>query len=634
MSKFEIHPAIKEAIRHNSLILFIGSGYSRNINLPDWKELVKTMVDELSEKDKSVESLKSELSEKKMEPIKILNRLFELGYNTDCKKILQSVINIDLVKKNLENQKKIWKISEKVVTTNYDKALEGAMDEELADKVDVLVSEENRSKISFTKYTSYLYKIHGTIDDPKTCVLFTDDYDQLYKYNHSFLTEMKRLSAGSVILFIGYSIGDIEIQQILRNINSLFHIETKHFILTKDVKDFKEIGIDTIKIKEDYSDLQPYLDELVLYRQQIEKNYSEDESFIRQEDRKDILELELLKRDFDANQSIINDLKAKGKEELLKDYLLVKREAYRWDHLAYFEHIETGKGDSYYKSWIKFNLEAMEMSRQLFGELSHETINLHNDIGRGYMHLYDMENAEKYFQEGLQLALKAGDNKFLTGNFYTNLGNVETEKKDLEKALNYFKQAVKIKQGNGDGVETEMENIARTLLIQKEYKEAQKIYKQILQNNKAPNLYKAYNYEALGIAHRGLNEHEEAIKCYEEALALFFEYYGKENKEFILFYNDIGYSFAQVKQYEKAIGYYKKVLALEQNTENIFITMNNLGEAHYNAGHFEEAKAAFENSFAFLKQKGPSESEYPEAYESCKEHIKLCVDKMEHSENG
>jgi tetratricopeptide (TPR) repeat protein len=93
-----------------------------------------------------------------------------------------------------------------------------------------------------------------------------------------------------------------------------------------------------------------------------------------------------------------------------------------------------------------------------------------------------------------------------------------------------------------------------------------------------------------------LDEHGGAIKCYEQALSFFFEYYGKENKEFIIFYNDIGYSFSQEKQYEKAIVYYKKVIALEQNTENIFIAMNNIGEAHYNAEQFKEAKAIFEDT--------------------------------------
>lgn len=656
MLKFEILPSIKEAIRQNSLILFIGSGYSKNINLPAWDDLAKRMVDKLSQNDQSLEALKTEASKYGMEPIKILNALYEKGHATESKIILQDIIDIDLSNQNLENQKKIWRLSGKVITTNYDKALESALDEDLRENVEVLVPGESHANISILSDESYLYKIHGTIDHPETCILFSADYDRLYKYNHAFLTELKRLTATSVILFIGYSVNDMEIQQILRNIKSIFHVGTRHFVVTPDVKSFKSMGIDTIKI-ENYTELLPYLDELVLYRQEIERNfsaieesvnakfkgtkdlllsiekentlYAEKEAFKIQEDRKDILQLQSLHSvDPTTNESIINNLKATGKEEQLKNYLLLLRKASRLSNRAYFEHVEKGNGEIYYKDLVKTNLEAMEIAWQIFGELNEETIYLYNEIGMGYMHLYDFDNAEYYFKKGLQLAFKNGENKNLIDVFYTNLGNVETEKNNLEEALNYYQMALHIEQENGNETEGVMQNIARTLLMQKKYKEAQKIYKQIVQNTKAPNLYKANTYQALGLAHVKLDEHGDAIKCYEQALLLFFEYYGEENKEFITFHNDIGYCLSKEKQYEKAIDHYKKVILLEQNTENIFIAMNNMGEAYCNAEQFEDAKAAFENSLVFLKQMGPSESEYPEAYEYCKKQIKLCRAKM------
>ena len=153
-------------------------------------------------------------------------------------------------------------------------------------------------------------------------------------------------------------------------------------------------------------------------------------------------------------------------------------------------------------------------------------------------------------------------------------------------------------------------------------------WQEILQNAKMPSLLRAHTCRALGLTHVRLNEHGDAIKCYEQALSLFFEYYGKENKEFIIFYNDIGYSFSQNKHYEEAIVYYEKAKALEKETEKVFIIMNNMGETHYKAEKFEEAKEVFEKSLAFLKQEGPSESEYPEAYEYCKKQIKLCREKI------
>lgn len=659
MPKFEIHPSIKEAIRHNSLILFIGSGYSRNIGLPTWDDLAKKMVAKLSKNHKSLEALKTEVSKNGMVPIEILDTLFEMGHDIDCKKLLKDIIDIDLSKHDLKSQEKIWRLSEKVITTNYDRALESALDEDRKDKVRVTVPGKRRG-ISIHVNASYLYKIHGTIDRPQTCVLFPADYDQLYKYNHAFLTELKRLCANSVLLFVGYSVSDIEVQQILGNINTLFHIGTRHFIVTPDVNDFKKIGIETIQIK-DYSELIPYLDELVSYRQQIVRNFSaieervnatyigkkdllqslekdntlffEKEAFKRKEDRKDILQLQSLNTgDLKVNESIINSVKAKGKEEQLKDYLLLLREAFRWENRAYFEHVENGGGEIDRKYSIEARLKALEIAKVIFGETNVETVNLYNLIGLDYKYTYDFENAESYLKQGLRLALKTGEHTEIISDFYNNLGNFEIER-NLKKALQYYQQVLHINQENGYDTKAQMFNVATALLLQRKYEEAKMKYKQILQDTKLSILDKAETYKALGLAHVRLKEHEEAISCYEQAVSNFFEYYGKENKQFILFYNDIGYSFSQIKQYEKSVAYYEKAIALEENAEHIYIAMNNVGQAYYKAEKFKEAKAAFEKSYAFLKQTGPQESEYPDAYEYCKKWIERCREKMEQSQS-
>jgi hypothetical protein len=54
-----------------------------------------------------------------------------------------------------------------------------------------------------------------------------------------------------------------------------------------------------------------------------------------------------------------------------------------------------------------------------------------------------------------------------------------------------------------------------------------------------------------------------------------------------------------------------------------------MGEAYFNAEQFEEAKATFKNNLAFLKKTGPSERDYPEAYEYCRKQIELCTEKLE-----
>ena len=96
MYEHHIPEEVKEAIRHNSLILFIGSGYSRNLQLPNWIELARRFVDALAEKDPSLLFLKTEANKPNANALEILSVLFGKGYGDACKRMLREVIDVDL----------------------------------------------------------------------------------------------------------------------------------------------------------------------------------------------------------------------------------------------------------------------------------------------------------------------------------------------------------------------------------------------------------------------------------------------------------------------------------------------------------------------------------------------------------
>jgi hypothetical protein len=146
--------------------------------------------------------------------------------------MLREVIDVDLSRLDIRNQQKIWKLSSKVITTNYDRALESAISDELMDDVDIFTAARNSVRLDRLVDISYLFKIYGDITQPEGCVLFPEDYDRLYKYNHNYLAQLKGICANSTLLFIGYSINDIEIERILKNINTIFHDGTRHFFLS------------------------------------------------------------------------------------------------------------------------------------------------------------------------------------------------------------------------------------------------------------------------------------------------------------------------------------------------------------------------------------------------------------------
>ncbi len=43
-----IDQELLDAYKNDNLILFIGAGVSKNLNLPDWKELISEIANELS----------------------------------------------------------------------------------------------------------------------------------------------------------------------------------------------------------------------------------------------------------------------------------------------------------------------------------------------------------------------------------------------------------------------------------------------------------------------------------------------------------------------------------------------------------------------------------------------------------
>lgn len=657
MSALAIPPRIKEAIRHDSLILFIGSGYSRNLSLPNWLGLARQFADVLAEKDGSLQTLREKARDLNTNALEILNALFDKGYEKECRRLLQETIDIDLSKCDLQNQRKIWQLSRKVVTTNYDRALEGALPKVLREDVKTYTPADNIFGLSYLRQLPYLLKIHGTIDRRDGCVLFKQDYDRLYNHNHQFLEQMKGICANSTILFIGYSIGDIELQQILRHIKSLFHRSTAHFTLTTDQKAFEPLGVNVLPL-EDHDQLIPYIDALVDYRRTIEKTlrdaearvalkyagkkdlislfsrdndrYKQKENVIREEDLGEIRLLESLDSvDASTSEKMVAALIEAGHEDDVREFLLSKRYAKRQKTLAYFNHLENTPDDTHLKLALEDFARALKIGVELFARDDSELLHLFNELGDCHLRLGDLDGAEHSFGRALDIETgKRLPNPQFLWTLYANLGTLAHMRGNPNKALEYHQRVLELAEGTGERDFSAMRIAARSFVKAKRYREAIELLEQVLRDEEAPVLIRADDHQALGLAYSRVNRHRELVTCYEQALALFFDYYGKETANFVAFYNDIGYGYCLIQEYQKAIDYYKRALALEKNEEAIYITTNNLGEAYYRAGDFKTAKKVFEDNFAFLQTK-VSESDFPDQYLFSRRKIAEIEDRLQ-----
>jgi hypothetical protein len=175
----KIHSTIQDAIKKCNLVFFVGSGFSIPVGLPSWKELVDVIINDL-QRDYPGDILLNKLDIARVSEIDILDRLRPKHF-ARIVDTLEKSINIDLSSKDLALHKKLWKITDQVVTTNYDKILE-SIKPEICKKV-VHDNDFHIAKLSSTE--SFLFKVHGCITQPDKCILFSDQYKKLYnKHTH------------------------------------------------------------------------------------------------------------------------------------------------------------------------------------------------------------------------------------------------------------------------------------------------------------------------------------------------------------------------------------------------------------------------------------------------------------------
>lgn len=141
-------------------------------------------------------------------------------------------------------------------TTNYDNAFEKASNGLINPSIyadSLNISQINKSG------QPYIFKPHGSFTEPNNCIIFKEDYEKLYSKESAAIEKLKSIFAEKAILFLGFSFNDRDINLIFENLNKAFENNNKHFILTKDAKDFEKFNfIETIGIG-DYKEVDSWL---------------------------------------------------------------------------------------------------------------------------------------------------------------------------------------------------------------------------------------------------------------------------------------------------------------------------------------------------------------------------------------
>lgn len=217
--------------------LFIGSGFSRRyLGLEDWKGLLKRFCNGYtnsfdyyfstanSDIPKAAKLMSKDFAELwwKSEEFETSRDIYkEYGDMIKESSPLKFEISKYLIEINpLQEEELLKEIAEfkkivvdGIITTNWDRFLESIFDD-----YDVYIGQGDLIN-SNVQEIGEIYKIHGSVDDFNSLVLTNEDYDDFNSKNPYLAAKLLSIFMEHPIIFIGYSISDKNIQEILKSIS-------------------------------------------------------------------------------------------------------------------------------------------------------------------------------------------------------------------------------------------------------------------------------------------------------------------------------------------------------------------------------------------------------------------------------
>ena len=419
---------LKEAIEKDELVLFIGAGLSWDLKntegktLGGWKEMVSSMLSYL--KDKEYITAEEQQSCEKLGPIDALKKLKKKGID---KNIVGDSIKRYFTlgeENNLSLQKDLFKLSTKIITTNYDRAFEIAADELNNNKA---YKTRNYEISRLKKAPVFLFKLHGCIEHIDSMVLFPSDYEDLYKSKSQdakhVLQALRNLIFNKTFLFIGTGLGDHQINSIFKEIKrTQGNYDQGHFIITPNPLNKSLNFLTRIEIN-DYAEIPSVIKQLLLIKENAETKKSTE----KKQRLKQIKELD------EKNISLTEQL-GQVQNEFARISFLLEREANN--------RFSTGLRHHQAEEYLEAS-EEYKAATELNPKYSEAYYNWGNVLG-DLAQTKSGNEAEELYKEAFDKYEQATQNKQDFYEAYNNWGNVLgdlAQTKSGNEAETLFKEA-------------------------------------------------------------------------------------------------------------------------------------------------------------------------------------------------
>jgi hypothetical protein len=205
---------IVKDLRASRLILFAGAGVSRNLKLPSWGQLMDELAHQLDFDPAVFQQLGgylelAEYYEAEKRSLGGLRSWMDRTWHGDEARVDTSRIHNAIV--NLR--------APLIYTTNYDRWLEIAFTRRMAPFAKVAnVGDIAQIKDGVTQ----IVKFHGDFDDDASLVLTEKSYFDRLSFESPLDIKLRSDSLGKAILFIGYSLSDINVRYLLYKLHRLW----------------------------------------------------------------------------------------------------------------------------------------------------------------------------------------------------------------------------------------------------------------------------------------------------------------------------------------------------------------------------------------------------------------------------
>jgi hypothetical protein len=208
-----------DAYKNGNVILFVGAGVSMGLGIPSWNSLIAKIAEDLGYEPEIYSTFGDNLALAEYYRITHgnlgkLRSWMDRNWHSSEIKIEESAIHKIIAHSNFPL----------IYTTNYDRWIENAFEKYHKDYHKIISVGD---LVKTDRKTTQIIKFHGDFDDDNSIVLDETSYFKRLEFESPLDIKLRSDVLGKTVLFIGYSVSDINIRLLFYKLSQMWKYNTQ-----------------------------------------------------------------------------------------------------------------------------------------------------------------------------------------------------------------------------------------------------------------------------------------------------------------------------------------------------------------------------------------------------------------------